>query len=152
MQPSLFEEHIIPAIPTYPLEDQSCLTFELYRDRVLKGDLVLVPFSNSGVLSIYALYNHSSALYLLIQGGAELLEVEKQGQMSRIDRNFWSYMMCNYPFFTPAVAKNSLFYGYQARFSEKVFNLLLKQKFLCFGIQKQIFQATILDPKKKLSM
>lgn len=61
-------------------------------------------------------------------------------------------MMCNYPSFTPAVAKNSLSYGYQARFSEKVFNLLLNQKFLCFGIQKQILQATILDPKKKLSM
>lgn len=152
MQPSLFEEHIIPAIPIYPLEDHSCLSFELYRDHVLEDDLVLVTFRNSRVLHVSPLYNHSHALYLCIQRGTELWEGEKQGQISRTDRNFWSYMMCTYTSFTPAVAKNSLSYGYQARFSAEVFKLLLNQKFLCFGIQKQILQATILDTKNKLSM
>lgn len=151
MQPSLFEEHIIPAIPIYPSEDHSCLSFELYRDHVLKDALVLVTFSNSGTLNVSPLYNHSHALYLCIQRGTELREGEKQGQISRTDRNFWSYMPCTYPSFTGAVAKNTLSYGYQGRFSEEAFKLLLNQKFLCFGIQKQILQATILD-SKKLSM
>lgn len=92
-----------------------------------------------------------SAHSLSIQAHIKLLGVEEQGQMSRRDRNCWSYGMCSYPSFTPAAAKNSLSYGYQARFSEEVFNLLSNQKFLCCCIQKQILRATFLNSEKKNS-
>lgn len=149
MQPSLFEEHIIPAIPHLFFRRSLLPCFWALQRSCNERWRDVVTSSNSRVLNASPLYKRGRALHLHIQGGTELLGVEEQGQMARRDRNWWSYMMCNYPFFSPAVAKNSLSYGYQVRFSEEVFNLLLNQKFLCFGIQKQILQATIRDSKKK---
>lgn len=141
MQPSLLEEHIIPAIPIYPLEDHSCLTFELYRDHVLKDDLVLVTFTHSRVLNASPLYNHRGVLYLHIQGGH--WEGEKQGQIGISDLTLCAITLCSLQLWLKTACLMANFW-----FSEEVFKLLLNQKFLCFWIQKQILQ-TILDSKKK---
>ena len=122
--------------PVYPLGDHSCLTLELYRDHVMKDEEICLH-TVTYMHWMYLFYTTTvmlSALCLNIQAHTELLGVEKQGQMSRRDRTWWSHGMCHYLSFTPAAAKNSLSYGYQAGFSEEVFHLLLNQKFLCCWI------------------